>query len=63
LEIILTVNFDGSSEIEVIGGDGKTCLDQTQALESALGIVEDRSLKPEYRQTVTQQQTRLKNRQ
>lgn len=62
MEILLTVNFDGSSEIEVIGGNGKTCLEQTQALESALGTVEDRQLKPEYRQTNTQNQTRLNNR-
>ncbi len=63
MEIILTVNLDGTSQIEVIGGDGKTCLDQTQALESALGTVKSRNFKPEYRQANTQHRTQLKNRQ
>lgn len=63
MEILLTVNFDGSSQIEVIGGDGKTCLDQTQALEAALGEVDSRQFKPEFRQSNAQQQTRLRHRQ
>ncbi|PSF30014.1 hypothetical protein C7H19_24110 [Aphanothece hegewaldii CCALA 016] len=62
MEILLTVNRDGSSEIEVIGGDGKICLEKTKELEDALGVVENRELKPEYRQTVTQLHTQLRNR-
>ena len=63
MEIILTVNFDGSSSIEVIGGDGKSCMQQTQALEEALGKVEDRKLKSEYhRQTRIEQKSQLRNR-
>lgn len=62
MEIFLTVNHDGSSQIEVVGGDAKTCLEQTQALEDALGTVENREFKPEYRQINTQNQTQLKNR-
>jgi hypothetical protein len=62
MEILLTVNPDGTSEIEVIGGDGKTCTDQTKALEEALGIIENCEFKPEYRQTNTHQ-TRICQRQ
>ncbi len=63
MEIILTVNFDGSSSIEVIGGDGKTCLEKTKELEEALGKVDERQLKSEYhRQKKTQNHNVLRNR-
>jgi hypothetical protein len=60
MEILVTVNPDGSSEIEVIGGDGKNCVNQTQALEEALGKVENRDFKPEYRNFKTQSLNRIR---
>lgn len=48
-KIIVTINPDGTQEIEVIGGDGKTCLKDTLDLERDLGSVSDRQFKPEYR--------------
>jgi hypothetical protein len=62
MKILLTVNPEGSTQIEVIGGDGKNCLKATEALEEALGAVKDREFKPEYRQG-TQQINRLNQRQ
>jgi hypothetical protein len=60
MEILVTVNQDGSSEIEVVGGNGKNCLKETEALEEALGKVENRNFKPEYRNSNTQNLNRIR---
>jgi hypothetical protein len=47
-EIEITIAKDGSVQIQVRGVKGKTCLDLTRELESALGgIVLSREMTPE----------------
>ncbi|PSF30082.1 hypothetical protein C7H19_24055 [Aphanothece hegewaldii CCALA 016] len=60
-EILITFNDDGTQELEVIQGDGKSCTNLTQALEEVLGKIEDRTFKTEYHQTQIQQKQKLKN--
>lgn len=50
-EITITVDSNGSFTIEVNGSSGGNCLSLTQPLEEALGGVDNRKFKPEYRQT------------
>ncbi len=44
----IRIKRDGKTEIHVEGATGDACLSFTQALESALGEVEDRELTPDY---------------
>lgn len=46
IEVI--VGPKGSIQLTVNGVTGKSCADITAAMEQALGVVEDRQLKPEY---------------
>ena len=48
-KIVISIDLLGQTEIEVKGAKGKNCTDLTQALEKALGPVEKRELKAEYR--------------
>lgn len=50
-EIIINVDADGNFTIEAKGSSGGDCLSLTQPLEEALGGVDNREFKPEYRQT------------
>ncbi|CCQ55396.1 MULTISPECIES: DUF2997 domain-containing protein [Crocosphaera] len=50
-EIMIKVDSNGSFTIEVKGSSGGNCLSLTQPLEEALGGVDNREFKPEYRQT------------
>lgn len=50
-EITITVDKIGNFTIEVNGEKGSDCLSLTQPLEEALGGVDKRNFKPEYRQT------------
>jgi len=45
---------DGEVSIEAIGFQGNACEQATHALEEALGTVEKRIHKPEYRQRAVQ---------
>lgn len=49
--ITITVDQSGNFTLEVDGAKGKDCLALTQPLEEALGGVEKRKFKPEYRQS------------
>ncbi len=60
-EILLTIDENGETVLEVINGDGKTCTSLTQALETAIGTVRDRQFKPEHRQAQVTQINTLKN--
>lgn len=48
--IIVSIGLLGETEIEVVGSTGKSCTALTLPLEQALGTVEEREFKPEYRQ-------------
>lgn len=61
LEIILEIDIDGDFNIEVIGGNGKNCVDATKKLEEVLGTVDNRKFKPEYRQTNQTLNNRIRN--
>ena len=50
-QIELTIDEKGNVEIAVDGVQGKACLALTAQVESALGIITDRKLSPEYTQT------------
>lgn len=45
--IIITIDKKGGSKIEAQGFDDSTCLKATKSVEEALGIVQDKQLKPE----------------
>lgn len=49
-QIKVTVNEDGSLEIEAVGYKGSDCTKATEALERALGVVKKRTPKPEMYQ-------------
>jgi hypothetical protein len=49
-EITINVDANGNFTIEVNGSSGGNCLSLTQPLEEALGGVNERKFKPEYRQ-------------
>ncbi len=61
LEIILEIDQLGDFNLEVINGNGKNCLQASAKLESALGIVNKRKFKPEYRQIQQSNKTQLRN--
>ncbi|NLN91947.1 MAG: DUF2997 domain-containing protein [Candidatus Hydrogenedens sp.] len=48
----VTIHKDGTQRIEVLGAEGKTCIEFTHGLEKRLGIpIGERELKPEYYET------------
>jgi hypothetical protein len=49
-EIITRIKPTGEVEIETKGYRGRSCLEATKDLETALGKVGERELKPEFRQ-------------
>ena len=61
-EVILTFEWDGKTvNKEAIGFDGKTCTEQTDFIEKALGAGnQKRRFKPEYLRQTKQKDTRLK---
>lgn len=62
-EIVLSIFLDGTIQTEVVGAEGKTCTELTKVLEEALGTVEERKFKPEYRQDTVKTSQRLHLRQ
>jgi heat shock protein HslJ len=52
-EIEVTVDTDGSVQIEAIGFTGKLCEKATAEIERELGQVTARKHKPEYHQAVS----------
>ncbi|MBW4617184.1 MAG: DUF2997 domain-containing protein [Desmonostoc vinosum HA7617-LM4] len=60
MERAILIHFDsttGEVKVEAEGFDGLSCLEATRPFEEALGVVEDRTFKPEAQQ----QQIRSKN--
>ncbi len=57
-EIIINVEKSGNFTLEVNGSSGDNCLSLTQPLEEALGGVDNREFKPEYRQ-ISQQSNQI----
>jgi len=51
-QVEYTIDKNGNLVERVLNANGKSCLDLTEDLESALGVVEKRELLPEYHQTV-----------
>ena len=49
-QIIITIDADGSTNVETKGFVGKTCKDASRFIEDALGKVQSDQLKPEYHQ-------------
>lgn len=47
-ELEIKIDDQGNVSIHVIGGEGKECLEQTKAIEEALGIVTERVKTGEY---------------
>ena len=51
-EIIVTIKKDGSTEVEGKNFKGAGCEKATEAIEQALGKSTSKTLKPEYYETV-----------
>lgn len=49
-EVIITVKPDGTVQIEAGGYSGGECLSATKPFEEALGVVENRKMKPVFLQ-------------
>ncbi|MFX4261260.1 DUF2997 domain-containing protein [Pelotomaculum propionicicum] len=47
MELHITVNLDGTVEIDAVGYSGTKCLEASQPYEKDLGIAEVRKKKPE----------------
>ena len=47
-ELFITIDTDGSVEMEYKGKKGKSCTDATQEIELALGKVQDRQKTSDY---------------
>ena len=57
-EIEFSIKPDGSIDIAVKGAKGKSCMELTQEIEEALGIISNRTYTSEYyQQDVTVQTT------
>lgn len=56
-KILVTINTDGSHEIEAVGFSGTSCTKTTKALEDMLGSVDNRKFKPEYQAVQVENQT------
>lgn len=52
-EIVVTIAPTGETRVEAKGFRGRGCLEETRGLESALGTVTERRMKPEFRQEET----------
>lgn len=51
-KIKVTIHKDGTQHVEVLNGNGESCLDLTRALENRLGKPEgERVYKQEYHET------------
>ncbi|AGY57982.1 DUF2997 domain-containing protein [Gloeobacter kilaueensis] len=50
-EIVIEIAPDGSVNLEALNFEGTACTETTAAYEQALGKVEARQFKPEYRRT------------
>jgi hypothetical protein len=59
--IKVTCKPGGSTKIEVSGFQGKSCLQATRSLEEALGKVSKRDMKPEGKERVVEDQTKVGN--
>jgi hypothetical protein len=58
--IKVTIKPGGSSKIEVVSGfSGKDCLKETKSLEEALGTVDKRLMKPDSKDRVIVDQTKV----
>jgi hypothetical protein len=51
-EVIVTIKPDGSTEVEGKNFHGAGCTKATEAIEAALGKTTAKALKPEYYETV-----------
>lgn len=49
-DIFFTIDENGEVQIEVKGAPGESCVDLTQEIEEALGIVNERMFTSEYYQ-------------
>lgn len=47
-EIAITINPDGSVQVETVGVKGKSCVDMVKFLEESLGQATNKKLKPDY---------------
>jgi len=47
-EMEIQIGSDGTVQINVLGGKGKTCLDLTRDLEESLGVVLNREAKASF---------------
>lgn len=54
------VSPEGRASVEVIGGQGSSCLEATREIERALGDVVNRQKKPEFHHVVTVEQQNLR---
>jgi hypothetical protein len=61
-EILVTIDEEGETHIEVLNGNGKTCTGLTHELETAIGQVQERQFKPEHCQAQISQNQQLRNR-
>lgn len=60
--IKVTCKPGGSTKVEVVSGfSGKDCLKETKSLEEALGTVEKRSMKPDSKERIIVDQTKVGN--
>lgn len=50
-EVVIEIDEHGDVTVEGKGFAGAECVKLTEAIEEAVGTVEQRKLKPEYRQT------------
>ena len=56
-KIKVTLHKDGTQKVEVLGAVGPECVQFTRELEERLGTpIGERTLKPEYEQTETEQE-------
>jgi len=47
-ELKIEIDDDGNVKIEVVGGQGPSCVELTREIEEALGIVVDRQRTSDY---------------
>ena len=58
-EMEITIGTDGNVIVHVTGIPGQDCVALTEALEQAVGTVEDRTFTPEYYEQPVVEQTDL----
>jgi hypothetical protein len=60
--IKVTCKPGGSTKVEVVSGfSGPACLRETKSLEEALGKVDKREMKPDAKETIIVDQTKVGN--